>query len=56
MSKFTITFEIANKATLLNDETKNIADSLHEALCLSIYEHDEKAINWLSDNVSDIAD
>jgi hypothetical protein len=53
---YQITFSIPKNASLLNDETKNIKDSLHEALCLAIYENDEKALDWLLSNVTNITD
>jgi hypothetical protein len=52
--KITITFEINQRSPLLNDETKSLPDSLHEALCLAIHEYDEDALDWLANNVEDI--
>ena len=40
--------------TPLFGECKTITDSIHEALCLSIHENNEEALEWLSDNVMDI--
>lgn len=55
--KFLIEFTIPkNGSSLLNKETKNIKDSLHEALCLAIYENDEDAIDWLQNHISNISD
>jgi hypothetical protein len=47
------TFEINPNAPLI-EGTNNLADSLHEALCLAIHENDPEALKWLGENVIDI--
>lgn len=50
--KATIKFEI--DATPFNGIT-NPKDALHEALCKAIHEGDADALQWLEDNVLDLA-
>ena len=51
--KVKITFEIAADAEMF-EGCKTIADSLHEALCRTIYEQDEEAFVWLAENTANI--
>ena len=50
----TIQFEIDDQSPVLNDETTTVEESLHEALCLTIHEGDEEAMDWLAGSIVDI--
>lgn len=52
--KANITFTIVKKAPCLNKQTKNLKDSLHEALCLAIFEGNEEALTWLENCIQNI--
>lgn len=50
-----ITFELQEDSVELFGEATNMKDSLHEALCQAIHEGNEEALEWLQNNVMDVA-
>jgi hypothetical protein len=53
MPLVTIVLQTADDAKVM-EGTKNIYDSVHEALCKAIHEGNTDALNWLTDNIVDV--